>query len=554
MIYLILAIFIALIILMLNLMLFALLTVFERRNRIKRLRKNLANFSPNQLENRIERYSKTIVDSQHKNNIEDNIKEITTIDYKSINRKIKEVEKYTMPIKAFNFIKFNQEYKQLIEKVNDYEISYLENRFQLFDLTSDIEIEKTILDSLKSRFSKVKDMTFNNPLVEIRENKKINNKLTRISTSLKKIEELIENQIKHLGPDFIELVRKTDKDIKTLANDLDFMNFYIKHLEEELLSPMQQIVDVYSDNKAVLNMLEKDVKARVILINSLKKEIREDIPELRTKKVIDNTTKLDTAISELNLLIRSNIDFARFNKAHQLSSTKLLEFIRENNGLFISEIKRHKISDETNRIMAISSALSVFEKAVDKYDKEQASKFHVHAPQGISNLILEVVYAYQNYIKVVEANVIDINSVNDATNKVNKEISDMNAMLLQAELNISILNGMFREEYEKEKIELQRKVELLWIKFKENTEEVPENVFGSIAKFKERIAKLVSLSRGKAFEYFFTKETILFLNKYKGTNAKFDDILNSINESFYNEKYNEALRKAKEVIEIYGIK
>ncbi len=547
-------ILVAIVLLILNVILFALFTALERQKRIKRLRKNLANFSPIQLNNRMERYAETIKSSKHKDKLDDNIKETTLVSFKSIDRQMKVVEGFAMPVKTFNFFAYRNEYNKLIEKIQEYEIEYLENRFELFDLTSDIEIEKAILDSLRKRLSKVREATTNNPLQEIRENKKLNNKLTRISTALKKLEELIDNQIKHLGPDFIDLVKKTDKDIKSLASELDFMNFNIKHLEEELKAPMAQIVELYSDNKNILKMLDPQVRGMVKIINSLKKEIREDIPELRVKKVNENVIKLDQTISELNLLIRSNIDYAKFNSHNEEALIKFLTFIRENNGLFISEIKRHSLPDEKQRILAITDALQKFEAAIHNYDREKQAQFNVHSPSGVSNLILNSVYGYQEYIKVVGDNIKDINQVNDATNRVNEEIAEMNTMLLQAEYNINSLTGMFREKFDAEKETLQKKVEILWKKFKSNTDFVEESTFELIAKFKSKIQKLVSETRGKAFELYFARETILFLNKYKGTNHKFDDMLNSINDSFINEKYSDALRKSKEVIEIYGIK
>lgn len=544
----------AIVILILNLILFTLFIAWERQKRLKRLRRNLSNFSPVQLNNRMERYAKTIRSSKYKDKLDDDIKETTLISYKSIERQMKVVEDYALPIKTFNFLAYRSEYNKLIEKIKEYEIEYLENRFELFDLTSDIEIEKAILDSLKKRLGKAREAITNNPLKDIRENKKLNNKLTRISIALKNLEELIDKQIKHLSPEFIDLVKKSDKDIKSLTSELYFMNFHIKHLEEVLKAPMTQIVEIYKDNKNILKMLKPKVKDMVNLINHLKTEIRNDIPELRVKKVNENVLKLDQIVSKLNLLIRSNVDYAKFNSSNEEALNRFLIFIRENNGLFISEIKRHKIPDEKQRILAITDALQKFEIAINKYEREQQAQFNVHTPSGVSNLILDGVYAYQQYIKIVGENIKDINQVNDATNRVNEEIAEMNTLLLQAEYNVNSLTGMFKEKFNAEKEALQEQVELLWIKFKSNIDFVEASTFDSIAKFKKKIKKLVSKTRGKAFELYFAKETILFLNKYKGTNKKFDDLLNSINDSFLNEKYNDALRKSKEVIEIYGIK
>lgn len=547
-------IFIVIVLFMLNIVLFSLFTTFERSNKLKRIKRNLSNYSPKQLEIRIDKYEQVIELAELDNNLRERIQETTKIMYSKIEKDLKIMESYVAPIKSFNFFTFKRELNKLISKIEEYETSYLECRFRLFDHTSDIEIEKAIVYSLKKRLGKVRDNTINNPLIVIRENKRLNSKLSKISNEVKKIENFVETKEKHLNEDFINLVKKIDKEIIQMASSLDFMNSNLNHIDIDLKGPMQEIVRVYNDNKLILGSLKPEITELTKEINSFKKIVRDNIPELKVKIVNENIAKLNDSFFKLNLLIRSNIDYSKFNDKYNNEYTKLLYFVNENNGLYVSEIKRYKLDDERERLIEISKAREEFKKIVDKFERLKLMKVKSYTPTAISNIILEIIYKYQGYVNAVERNINDINIVNDATNKINIEIGSMNSLLLQVEYNISSLTGMFREKYENEKDHLQDYVEKLWERFKTNTDEIEEATFEKLKNFKQRILNLVSETNGKSFELFFTKETILFLNKYRGVNIKIDDILDKINDFFLEEKYSESLRLSKEMIEIYGIK
>ncbi|NQX83405.1 MAG: hypothetical protein HRS50_01660, partial [Mycoplasmataceae bacterium] len=126
--------------------------------------------------------------------------------------------------------------------------------------------------------------------------------------------------------------------------------------------------------------------------------------------------------------------------------------------------------------------------------------------------------------------------------------------LLRIEYNISSLYGISKNNFEKSKDELQVEVSKLRNNFENNTKKVDEKSYENAYNIRKKVNYLVEKTKGSAFEFFFLKETIMFLNRYKGSNEKYDQMLDSISESFNEEKYTESLRKAKEAIEIYGIK
>ncbi len=540
--------------LIVNFTLFILVISFERKRRIDKLLKNLSLFSPNNLANKLESYSSTVKKNREIAEIEEKIRQLKLVEFKRIQNMLKDLGKFTLPVNFYKFYGFTITYKRTVKKMKNYEKEYLDYRFDLFDLTLDVEIEKTVLDQLRKRTNKVKEAVYNSPLGKIRDSKKINNKILRLLSNLKKLEFMIDEQIKHLSIEFIEIVKKISNDIETIMNDVNFMNLQIKHIEDELQVPLKKIVNSYNENQKLLIELSGDVNKSVAEIKKLKKEIREDIIELKHKKVNENIIKLDDNIARLNWLIHSNIEYAFFNKEYENIPDNLLKFVRENNGLFISEIKRHHIEDEKNRLLLVGSALQNFEISYTKYEREKLNQFSKYSPQGIASLLLDIFREYKEYIRIVKENVVDISLVNESTNEINNDIATMNTSLLQIEYNLSKLHGTLRENYSKQKEYIQEKVLKLKSTFKNNTKKIDKETFKETFKLNEEINELVDLTKASAFEIFFIKETIMFLNKHKGNDSKYDLLLDSINKSYNEEKFSDALRKSKEIIEIYNVK
>ncbi len=464
------------------------------------------------------------------------------------------MKKNSTPLKSFNFIYFRYLYSKVIRMMEKYEQGYMDVKFTLFDLTSDIEIEKTILTKLKEQTNIVAEKINNSPRDKVSNSKKLDNKLTRLRQSILSLEEKVDDQVKHLSPEFIDSEKKISKLIKSIMDDVDFMNNHIKHLDENLKAPLFQIVETHKKNGAILKEIEQQVKGYIQEINSLRTSINIDTEELRTKKAMDNMIILDKKISELHLLIYSNVDYAKFNFKYDTTPSKLLEFVRNNHGLFISEIKRHKLSDEQTRLIYVDSALTNFEEMITKFEREKMNQLNKHAPSGIHSLLMNIIRSYEEYINVVVKNVKDISEVNELTNEVNNIIAKMNTLLLQVEYNINSLDGIQKDYLERKKEKLQDKVSLLREAFKNNTKSIDSKSYQIVDRVMEKVENLTEASRGAAFINFFLKETIMFLNRFQGKNSDFDAMLQSVKNSFAEERYSESLRKAKELIEIYGIK
>ena len=198
--------------------------------------------------------------------------------------------------------------------------------------------------------------------------------------------------------------------------------------------------------------------------------------------------------------------------------------------------------------------IKIFASVITKYEREKMNKYVRYTPQGIANLFLNIIHAYEEYVNVVEKNVKDISEINDKTNDMNSEIAIMNTGLLQVEYNLKKISGNLKDIYEKEKDNLQEKVSKLRVHFKNNTNIIEKEAFEEVYNLKEEIDDLISKTKGIAFEIFFLKEGILFINKYRGLDDKFDMMAISVETSFQEEKINDALRKMKELVEIYGIK
>jgi|GEM_PF-2363223 len=544
----------SIILLILNVLIFGLVVLFERKRRVDELNKNLSLFSPTNLQRKMEVYSAKVESNEEILELNDQIKELTLAEYNKIIINLNNMKKLVQPINLFKFIYFSNLYKDSLSKIKYFEKEYLELRFTLFDLTSDIEIENAIINQLKDRTSSVRESLENSPIKKIRESEKINKRVRTLMNSLGRIDKVTSSQVKHLGKEFVELVVKIDKYIEEISSSIEFLNRQLKHLEEELKVPLKQIVMCYKENEKILEEVDKDIKTQVKEINILKKNIYKNIDELKQKEVNKDVLILDEKISKLNLLINSNIDFYKFLKVYDKEKNIFIDFIEENNGLFISEIKRHKLKDEKERITRIDDVYKNFKVSVAKYEHEKMNTYVKQTPQGAANLFLNIIHSYEDYIHVVRKNVKDISEINYKTNDMNNEIALMNTGLLQIEYNIRKVNGNIKDIFEKRKDILQDKVFELRRRFKNNTTIIEKESFQEVYKLKNEIDALVSETKGIAFEIFFIKEAILFINKYKGLDDKFDMMVISIENSFKDDKINDSLRKIKELLEIYGIK
>ncbi len=529
-------------------------TTWERSNKVRKLKENLSFFPPDKLKSRLEMYKNEVKLNEEISELETRMDGLEKREYLKITKLLKEMQLLATPIKFFSFIAYRQAYIQIFELISRYEKEYLEVRFILFDLTADIEIEKAILKKLKDQTAQLAETIDYSPIERISSSRKLEGKMTRLRQSLKKLEDMIEEQAKHLSNEFIESEEKISKAIVSIANDVDFMNQHIKHLTQDLKVPFTNIVDTYQKHKAVLTELNPQVTSFTASINQVKKAINEDIDNLKIKDATKNMEILDDLVNKLYLLINSNVDYAKFNFTNDKIPLELLKFVKDNHGLFTSEIRRHRLQNEQTRLLYVEDAYKEFEEAINKYELEKLNQFNKHAPDGIHQLFMNTIRAYDAYIIVVLDNVRDISEVNASTNEVNMIIAKMNTSLLQVEHNIKSIDGLYREQFEKEKEELQNKVKILRDNFKENTRLVDNKSYEIINKITKQVDDLVEKSKGAAFKLFFLKESIMYLNRFKGTNKNLDLMIESVSESFNEEKHTESLRKVKEIIEIYGIK
>ncbi len=534
-------------------MLLVLVISFERKAKTERLRNNLRYFPPDKLQHRIEAYENELSHLEDYVEIKSQANELTLRDFNMIKRELSTMDMLSSIMHFFSFIKFRKTYLNIFKSIEEYEDKYLHIRFVLFDLTSDIEIEKAVFKKLKEQTTHINETISNSPIERIRKSSKLENKVNKLRRELKKLNEMIESEGKHLSSDFVAAEEKISGMISSLANDVDFMHEHIKHLEEDLNYAFQGIVRTYEKHKAMLVELWPEIKNYIRLINSLKPEINEDIDNLQIKNATKKISELDTFVNELHLLINSNVDYAKYNLENDTIPSKLLEHVKLNHGMFVSEVKRHRLEDEQYRLLFIDQAYTEFEDSIIKFEREKMNQINKHSPEGIHRLLMDTINKYLNYIEVVSSKVRDISEVNASTNRMNLLIAQMNTSLLQVEYNIISLTGIQKEKFNNEKEELQDKVQNLRAFFKNNTTTVDEKSFDIVNETKELVEELVDRSRGIAFETYFLKEIIMYLNRFRGSNKALDLMIENVSDAYNAEKYKEALRKSKEIIEIYGI-
>lgn len=533
---------------------------WERAWKLSRLRKNLSYFPPEKLNDRLELYMKRSnlsdedVFSSRIASIKESFDEISIRDYKHIEKSLDRMALYCNLRYLFSFIGFRNEYLQVFRAMESYENEYLNLRFSLFDLTADSEVEKAVLEQIKDISNSVFEKLQNSPRKEIRESSKLERKRTDIRRSLRTLEELVESQVTELETTFIEEEEKIMNSISVLANIIDSLNGYINHIEQDIYPLIRSISEIYKTNKTILTTIHPNVVQHKGKIEELLILYHEQVADLKITKLNDTVTLIDKEVEELNLLIHSNIDYSKFNYENADIPSKLFAYAAENNNLFISEISRHRLPDETPRKKAIQIEFNKLESTLKNYEISRLQEKVPLQPTQLNLNLMKVVYQYREYINVVERCVSDISMVNASTDLVNTQIAKMNTKLLQVEYNIVTLTGIHRSEFEKKKEELQNEVSRIRITFKDNTKEIDELSHKYIDKIDAKINDLVSESKSASYEVFFLKETILYLNRFKGRDISLDTYIEEVSESFNEQKYKDTLRKTKELIDIYGIK
>ena len=546
-------IFIIIFIFVLNLAIFILVTVFERKNRIKKIKKNLGYFSVIKISQRLDSYSSLRKVNTDISNLNTKASELKNRDIILINKKLDQLSKLATINNFYKFNKFRKQNNEVINLVDLYEENYLHLSFTLFDLTSDLEVEKATLQTLRDKFSRVKEVLSNSPNEKIRENKKLNNELSSILDHLKQLEIMIKEESISLSSEFINLVEVIDKGLNWIEENLNLINFYDKHVKEDLNYNIKNILHLHKDNAPILRGIEDRISSLSEKIRGLKLSIEHDIEHLRITRAGENVDSLDILVRELNLLVRSNIDYHEFNVKFNDLAKDLLNYANKNHQIFISEIRRHEIKDEQTILKDIESKFIDFKKSVNKFESEKLANKMI-APDYLSELLFNLVKLFIRYIKILNKNVTEISKINDATDDMNKIIAKMNTGLLQSEHNINSIEGIVKENYDRRKEELDSEVSVMRDSFRSNTKKIGEIKFKEAEELRMKIDNLVSETRGTAFENFLLKETILYLNKFRGKSLEIDSLLDSIQKSYRDERYVDALRKSKELVEMYGIK
>ncbi len=535
-------------------MIFLLLVAFERNKKIKKLSKKLNYFSVDKLNLRIESYQKEMNGKLEFESLVTAFDDINKRDYILIKKELTKLSSKCKPLDVISYPKFGLQLKTLLKKVQEFQEEYSRISFELTDLTSDIEVEKAVIKKLQSNMYKVVESITNSPIKRINESENLRERVVALRKEMKKIQEMVELEGKHLTSAFLTQEELIVKLIEDLRSCVTFMNDNIKHVDTHLDFLVKNVISVYNEHKAILEELEDETHTNVKKYAQGKKYINDRIDNLDFVTVDKGIKELNALVDDLNVLINSNIDYAKFNKKNDFVPPKLLEYVSRNHSIFTSEIRRHMLEDEETRLLYVNRAQDELVDTVANYEREIKNISARRTPASIHGLLVDVIHAYERYVEVLIDNVKDISSVNSSTNDINIKIAKMNVSLLQVEYNISSLKGVRRTTFEKEKEALQSDVRTLRNHFQDNTEKISDDVNKAVEKVGNKVEELVSKARGASFEHAFIKETILYINRYKGNDDRMDDLIESMKESFENERFTETLRKAKEIIEIYGIK
>lgn len=538
-----------------NLLLLIFVIIVERKSKIKVLRKSLSTFSPLPLEKKIFSYKNIRhLETNDLTRVERRFKVLTSNHFIPLEESIDILEKLLASVRIKNIFKFHSLFKHTIKDVKKYEKEYLELRFELFDMVFNVEVEKVILKNLKSKISNAKETIYNSPFKKVKESKVLTKRLGHAFSAVDSLEKSVEVSKSHLGSRFIESAIKIDRYIHNLLIDIMFLSEVIEQLTENLNPLFQNVMEKYNHNKKNLLSIKDNVDILLEEIKKFNSLVKKSIVNFEKGNLETYSNILKKKIIKLHLIVNKNIDFIEFNQKYNNASLEIFNFVNKNHSLIINEIKRHNILDEPQKLRDIDDAIINLKSINSKFEKEKVSNYSNNTPRYLAYLLMYVIEKYMIYRNVTINNVGDITKINNSTNDINDKVSNMNTMLLQIEFDANSLQDTYKKQFEKQKNKLQDKVINLKNNYKNNTKQVNDGVFDVVEELKKDIENLSEEAIGLSLKTFFVKETLLFLNRYRGENLSLDKLLSEIEQTFLDGEISMAIRKSKELIEMYGIK
>lgn len=542
------------VLLSLNIAILIIITTSERKKILKKIRNNLGYFSPKKLSLKMSSYVNSVAKTKRILELSDKISALELNDYKKIEKIIKKMDSLTNPSSIFKINGFNSLLKKILPIISKYEEDYLDARFSLYELTSDIEVEKTMINKLEDKVLLLRSKIEDSNLTKIKDSPLIYKKFHETLNQLKLLSENTQLKSGRISQKFQDGVNFVDMKIKEMLYEISFVSQSTQYLNKDIKETLLIIKRKYNDNIKNLHSISNYVIKNLKNIEILKKEILRLCDELEIDDAKKILTKLDILVLKTYNLVNLNIECFNFNKKYAKKPYELLEYIDENYGLFVSEIKRHKLMNEQTRLLAVDKIFNEFKNIFNSYDLNYISKEKI-IPSNLHKSLISVIFKYEEYVQIVNDNIEDVSKINKTTNKISSDIAMMNTHLLQIEYNINSFQGVsLREKMENEKNILQGQVSEIRKFIIKNAKINDLRIQDKILKLIMEINDLMNRSKGISFEANFIENTIMFLNRYRGDNIGFNNMLDSIKESYKNDDYSESLRKSKELIEIYGIK
>lgn len=508
--------FLFIIILAIDYLFFCRYLVNKINNKKKIIEENFSYFNLEDLKNKYKIFnSKNNVNQELTKHFEENILYIENI-------LLNEIKNNNFKITFSKFILIIFWYKNYLEKLKTLEINYfnfkhayLVDYFKINNLNINFELKETISIYIKNIFGEITKKISNSKYKKIILNNVILKKISEIENNLEKLDNLIIDDNVKID-DFKKFAQELNLKIQLINTEVNFLNYVGNFIKNEVDEMNKTFISDYSKNKNIFISYEIKWKKDFLVIKKLLKEINENIDNYSSKKIIANIKEIKTLFSILIYEAKINLQSYLFIKKYEIKLENIVKKISNNNqiinediSLFLNnkeKVDNIKLNLNTKYEFVINNFKDYVNKRKQTFKEEPPFYFLPLLEQNLKSL-----FDYYYLIEEINSNVKDSFQ---KVNNVNTKIYEINTLLLSIETYLNKFSKSQLYIFENKLNKLKKEISFLIEKIVNKAEIFSQLEIDLINNLYIEAKDLYDIVFCQSFKYFYSKELVLFLNRY----------------------------------------
>ena len=219
----------------------------------------------------------------------------------------------------------------------------------------------------------------------------------------------------------------------------------------------------------------------------------------------------------------------------------------------MNKLKDTIINDKLNKLREINRTFKNLNMEIARLNSAVRKGYKINTPKNITQQFIRAFDEYNNSVKIISKNMVEVNEIIISTQGINDEIAKANSELLNIEINIRKLPKNSQQIFQKDLIKYQNIISTLIENYRLNTNKISLEFKSKISNIIKDILVFSDSINGQLFLYDYIKDVILVLNKERGKFVDFDNTLNEIENSYKLGNSSEALRLSKKIIKLFNI-